>query len=208
MKRAARTAPDIPGQFDAPDIVPARRLAGMVVATLIADGPGIATRSVASLDIDFEGAAGDRHRGLTRAAGSREPWHPRGTVMRNERQLSIVSPDELDEIAAALAIPDLGPEWLGANLLFAGVPRLSWLPPRTRLFFAGGAVLAVEGQNAPCRLAGASIAARHPGRTDIPLAFPRVAKRLRGLVAWVERPGAIAVGEPVSVRTPEQWLYA
>ena len=35
--------------------------------------------------------------------------------------------------------------------------------------------------------------------------FPKAAKRLRGLVAWVENP-AIA-GEEISVRVPEQWIY-
>ena len=39
------------------------------------------------------------------------------------------------------------------------------------------------------------------------LLFPKVAKRLRGLVAWVEKPGRIAAGEEVSVRVPEQWIY-
>ena len=37
--------------------------------------------------------------------------------------------------------------------------------------------------------------------------FPKVAKRLRGLVAWVEKPGTITAGEAVSVRVPEQWVY-
>ena len=39
------------------------------------------------------------------------------------------------------------------------------------------------------------------------LLFPKVAKRLRGLVAWVEKPGTIMPGEAVSVRVPEQWVY-
>ena len=39
------------------------------------------------------------------------------------------------------------------------------------------------------------------------LAFVKVAKRLRGLLAWVEKPGRIVPGEAVSVRIPEQWIY-
>jgi hypothetical protein len=39
------------------------------------------------------------------------------------------------------------------------------------------------------------------------LLFPKVAKRLRGLVGWVEKPGMVADGEAVSVRVPEQWIY-
>jgi hypothetical protein len=34
-----------------------------------------------------------------------------------------------------------------------------------------------------------------------------MAKRLRGLVAWVEKPGIIRAGEEISVRVPEQWIY-
>ena len=47
------------------------------------------------------------------------------------------------------------------------------------------------------RHAGAGFAAR----------YPKVAKRLRGLVGWVEKPGVVRVGEEVSVRVPEQWIY-
>jgi hypothetical protein len=39
------------------------------------------------------------------------------------------------------------------------------------------------------------------------LLFPKVAKRLRGILAWVEKPGMIAVGEEVTLRLPEQWIY-
>jgi hypothetical protein len=205
-RRAA--APEIPGLLAAPTVVPGRKLAGVVEATLIADGDDFQTQSVPSLKVDIDGIVGDLHRGVARAAGGREPWYPRGMAMRNERQLTLVAADELAEIALALALPEVRPEWIGANLVIAGIPRLSWLPPRTRLFFAGGATLAVEGQNAPCRHAGAAIAARIPDRADIELLFPKVARRLRGLVAWVEKPGEIAAGQDMTARLPEQWIYA
>lgn len=41
----------------------------------------------------------------------------------------------------------------------------------------------------------------------VSLLFPKVAKRLRGVVAWVEKPGVIEAGEEISVRVPEQWIY-
>jgi hypothetical protein len=81
------------------------------------------------------------------------------------------------------------------------------LPASTRLTFEGGAVIVIEGQNAPCRLSGRSIVAHHPQRPDIELAFTKVARRHRGLVGWVERPGAIKPGATVSARVPEQWIY-
>lgn len=77
------------------------------------------------------------------------------------------------------------------------------------MFFKSGVTLKVDGQNIPCRLAGRSIA-RHAGMADEDagsLLFPKMARRQRGLVAWVEKPGTIAAGEEVSLRLPEQWIY-
>jgi hypothetical protein len=101
------------------------------------------------------------------------------------------------------------PEWIGANLVIDGVPRLSLLPSGTLLFFENGATVKVDAQNGPCRISGKSVA-EHAGMADITagaLAFPKAAKRLRGLVAWVEKPGTVSAGEAVSVRVPEQWIY-
>ena len=55
----------------------------------------------------------------------------------------------------------------------------------------------VDAQNGPCRIAGKSIA-EHAGMPDVTagaLLFPKAAKRLRGLVGWVEKPGTIDGGE-------------
>ncbi len=129
--------------------------------------------------------------------------------MRNERQISIVAGDELAIVASRMGLAQIQPEWLGANLAIEGVPRLSMLPSGTRLFFEGGATLKVDGENRPCRHAGRLVAER-AGMGDIhsgALQFAKVAKRLRGLVAWVEKPGTVASGEAVSIHLPEQWIY-
>ncbi|CAG0995449.1 MAG: MOSC domain-containing protein [Rhizobiaceae bacterium] len=191
------------------DIVPAKKLLATVDAVLTATGADFVTQAVDALDLGFDGILGDFHGGSTRRSGGREPWYPRGTEMRNERQLSIVAADELAAIAAAMGIARVEPEWIGANLVLGGVPRLSMLPAGTMLFFAGGVTLKVDGQNAPCRLAGRSVA-RNSGMEDVDagaLLFPKHGRRLRGLVAWVEKPGRVARGEQVSVRIPEQWIY-
>ena len=155
------------------------------------------------------GVEGDFHAGATRRSGGREPWYPRGTEMRNERQLSLVAADELVIVAERMGIEELRPEWIGANLLIEGVPHLSMLPAGSLLFFKGGVTIKVDAQNKPCRIAGQSIA-EHVGAADqeaTALLFPKMAKRLRGLVAWVEKPGVIRAGEDISVRVPEQWIY-
>jgi len=192
-----------------PEILPVRKLAARIAGVYGAPHDRFQTEAVDALTLDFEGIAGDFHAGYTRRSGGREPWYPRGTEMRNERQLSIVAPDELAEVAARMDIAEVRPEWIGANLLLAGVERLSMLPSGTMLFFKGGVTLKIDAQNGPCRLSGRSIA-EHAGMTDVgsgALMFPKVAKRLRGLVAWVEKPGRVACGEEVSVRVPEQWIY-
>lgn len=194
--------------FDDPQILPVRTMSGRVEAVYAAFGQDdFETANVEALELGFEGVPGDRHRGFEREAGAREPWYPRGTAMRNERQLSLVSPDELAAVAEGMGIDDLSPRWIGANLLISGVPRLSMLPAGTLMFFENGATVKIDGQNAPCRYAGAAIAKRYPDRDGLALAFPKVARRLRGLVGWVEKPGSVRAGEAVKVRIPEQWIY-
>ena len=191
------------------EIRPARKLAARVAGTFIASGPTFETFTTAALDLSLDGIAGDHHHGPTRRSGGREPWYPRGTRMRNERQVSIVAADELAVVARRMGLAEIRPGWIGANLVLDGVPRLSMLPSGTLLFFAGGTTLKVDSQNKPCRIAGRLVAER-AGMTDREagaLAFPKAAQRLRGLVAWVEKPGHIENGEAVSVRVPEQWVY-
>ena len=86
---------------------------------------------------------------------------------------------------------------------------ISMLPAGTMMFFRGGVTLKVDAQNGPCRIAGRSIAehAKMADHEAASLLFPKVAKRLRGVVAWVEKPGVIAAGEEVSLKIPEQWIY-
>ncbi len=191
-------------------IAPARKLAARVTGLYSALRGGFQTAPVAELVLGFDGIAGDYHAGQTRRSGGREPWYSRGTEIRNERQLSIVSADELSVIASRMDLAELKPEWIGANLVIDGIPHLSMLPAGTMLFFANGVTLKIDGQNHPCRLAGRSVAdnAGMADREAGSLLFPKAAKRLRGLVGWVEKPGTVATGEEISVRVPEQWIYA
>jgi len=191
------------------DIEPGRKLAAKAVALYGAPLDHFETRAVEELRLGFDGVEGDFHAGATRRSGGREPWYPRGTEMRNERQLSLVAADELAIIAERMGLEEIRPEWIGANLLIEGVPHLSMLPAGSLLFFKGGVTIKVDAQNKPCRISGQSIA-EHVGAADqeaTALLFPKMAKRLRGLVAWVEKPGVIRAGEDISVRVPEQWIY-
>ena len=85
------------------------------------------------VEVDFSGFVGEAHSGLTRKSCSRvRAQYPRGTEIRNVRQISILSAEELAEIAVLMGIPILKPEWIGANLILAGIPHLTMLPPSTR----------------------------------------------------------------------------
>jgi len=191
------------------EIIPARKLTARVAGLYAALKGAFQTEPVAELALGFDGIAGDVHSGATRRSGGREPWYPRGTEMRNERQLTLVAADELAEVAGRMGLAEVRPTWIGANIVIEGVAKLSMLPAGTLLFFKGGATLKIDGQNHPCRLAGRSVAER-AGMDDIEagaLAFAREAKRLRGLTAWVEKPGRIVMDEEISARVPEQWIY-
>ncbi|QKV18384.1 MOSC domain-containing protein [Oricola thermophila] len=192
-----------------PEIVPSRKLAATVDGLFMAGGADFVTSPVSELPLTLEGIPGDIHRGVTRRSGGREPWYPRGTEIRNERQVTVLSRDDLAQTAAEMGIDRIEPEWIGGNVTLSGIPMLSMLPASTLLFFEGGATLKIDFQNGPCKISGASVA-RHVGRPDdagLALAFVQAARRRRGLVAWVEKPGTIVMGEGVRVQLPEQWIY-
>ncbi len=175
-----------------------------IIAVFSTPAPGhFLTRPVAELGVDLEGIPGDRHYGFTRTAGAREKWYEAGSIMRSGRQISIVSVEELAKIAAAMDVPQIKPEWIGANILIQGIPDFSNIPWGARLFCGAKAALVNEGDNAPCRFAGREVAAHYPGREGMDLLFVKAAKNLRGIVASVEQPGSIAPG-PVRLKIPAQ----
>ncbi|PZR05587.1 MAG: MOSC domain-containing protein [Archangium gephyra] len=175
-------------------------MAGMVVVGLgIADVPGsFETRAIEQAVLSFAGLEGDRHAGLTMKAGPRQKYLPKGAEVRNSRQLSIVSVEELAEIAASLGVKRVRASSLGANLLISGAPQLTKIAPGTRLVFPSGAVLVIDGENEPCVKSGRAIAlaAEQP---ELAARFVKAAWHRRGLVAWVERPGLLRVGDPVTL---------
>lgn len=175
---------------------------GQVEAVLIKAKGEAASKSQASVTVEWDGFVGDKHFGPTKKAGSSQKPYPKGTIVRNTRQVSIVSVEELGEIAGDLEIPGIEAEWLSANLLFSGIKDLTQIPPGSRLHFENGVGLVVEGANPPCTSAGGLIQENYPDKGGITSAFPKKAIGKRGLVAWVERPGSISKGEKVVVQGP------
>ena len=154
----------------------------------------------------FSGIAGDCHGGLTRKSDSRMlKQFKRGTPVKNVRQASILSVEELADIARAMEVPAVQPEWVGANLVTSGIPDLTLLPPSSRLQFSSGATLVIDMENIPCRYPAAIIEKHHPEHTR---GFVAAATRKRGLVAWVESEGVVSTGDAITVWIPPQRIYA
>jgi MOSC domain-containing protein YiiM len=163
------------------------------------DKQSLLTREQAEVQVSFAGFEGDRHAGLTMLSGGRTQFYPRGTEIRNIRQVSIISEEELAEVAAGMDLPGLKPEWIGANLLLSGIPKLTSLLPMTRLFFSNGVVLMSGGENSPCKIAGGMIQQMVPEKPGLSALFCSAGLHRRGITAWVERPGIIREGEEISL---------
>jgi hypothetical protein len=166
---------------------------------------------LSEMPLSFAGFAGEAHAGLTRPSDSRVlAQYPRGTEIRNTRQLSILSAEDLAAIAAALGLPSdgLDPSLLGASMVLRGIPDFSRIPPSARLQDeASGTTVTVDMENRPCQLPAKPIEARHPG---LGARFKAAAAGRRGVTAWVEREGTIALGAVLRLHIPDQppWPHA
>jgi len=159
-----------------------------------------------AMELTFAGIAGSVHGGVTRASCSRvTAQHPRGTPIGNERQVSVLADEELAQIAARMGLEALDPARLGASIVIEGLPDLSHLPPSSRLQAPSGATLVVDMQNRPCVLPARSIETVHPGYGK---AFKTAANGRRGVTAWVQREGRIAVGDRLTLHVPDQRAWA
>lgn len=154
----------------------------------------------------YAGFEGDCHGGLTRPSCVRvRQQYGIGTEIRNVRQISILSAEELAQVAHTMEIPEVRPEWVGANILVEGIPDFTQVPPSTRLIFEGGASLVVDMENGPCKYPGEVIEGYHPGHGD---RFSKAALSRRGVTAWVEREGEIREGDAIEVHIPPQRIWA
>ena len=163
------------------------------------------------MKLGFNGFDQDCHGGLTRLSCSRVlALHPKGTEIRNTRQLSILCAHELKAIQQTLGLERLDPAWLGASIVLKGLPDLSHLPPSSRLQSPDGCTLVVDMQNHPCRFPAITIVDKlGPQSEHFIRAFKDAAKERRGLTAWVERGGTLSLGQRVRLFKPSQrpWEY-
>jgi len=155
-----------------------------------------------TVEATFFGFLGESHSGLTRPSCARSlTLYPRETEIRNTRQISIISQEELDIIADSMGLDTLDPTWLGASMVVKGIPDFTLIPPSSRLQFSSGTTLTVDLESRPCILPAPVIEHHRPGFGKL---FKPAAKNLRGVTAWVEREGPIAIGDSIILYIPEQ----
>ncbi|MGL5009944.1 MAG: MOSC domain-containing protein [Paracoccaceae bacterium] len=166
----------------------------------------LASHPVEEMFAHLDGVEGEVHGGATRPSCSRVlALYPRDTVIRNTRQFSVVSAEELAEIAGRMGIERLDPSLVGASLVIEGIPDFTHLPPGSRLQAESGATLVVDMENRPCQLPAKGIEERHPG---FGAKFKPAASGRRGVTAWVEREGVLRVGQAVRLFVPDQRPWA
>ncbi len=182
-----------------------QKIEGKVEALFITPKGENISRKIEGGIFTNEGMIGDRHFGVMMLSNSRTPEFPRGTVIRNRRQVSLVSQEELLAIARELEVEEIKPEWLAANLLISGIDHFSLLPIGARLFFDGGLVLFNDGKNLPCKIPAKIIQNQYEHVADIQQKFISTSIHRRGLVAWVEHPSQLAAGVTCTVELPPVW---
>ncbi|CAD0184855.1 Putative metal-sulfur cluster biosynthesis proteins YuaD [Ruegeria sp. THAF57] len=169
-------------------------------------GQSIRASGVREMSLGFAGAAGERHEGVNRSSCVRmKNLYPQGTEIRNVRQLSVLSEDEMQATAAEMGLDALDPSYLGVSILLRGIPDFTHVPPSSRLQGPDGVTITVDMENRPCVIPGREVEADLPGHGA---AFKPAAKGRRGVTAWVERPGVLKLGDRLKLFVPDQRAWA
>jgi hypothetical protein len=166
----------------------------------------LASVPVETLAATFAGPEREAHGGETRPSCSRVlHLHPRNTPIRNVRQFSILSAEDLHQIARNMGVEKLEPQWLGMTMLVEGLPNFTHLPPSSRLQGSDGVTLVIDMENRPCQLPARVIEDHLPGYGA---KFKSAAKGLRGVTAWVEREGVLSLGDELRLAIPDQPVWS
>ncbi|MGB7319160.1 MAG: sulfurase [Planktotalea sp.] len=190
-----------------PALKPTDYYATVVWLGSVADsGADLTSRALDEMPLSFAGYEGEFHAGLTRPSCSRViQQYPRYTDIKNARQLSIVSQEELEQIAANMGVDTLTPDLIGASVMLNGIPDWSHVPPASRLVADGGPGLVIDMENRPCHLPAPFIDAQNPG---LGKNFKASAKGRRGVTASVEQIGTLKVGMRLRLHIPDQPIWS
>ena len=171
------------------------------------DAEGVRSAAVGgSVHASYEGVEGEVHAGLTRPSCVRTVTQfPEGTEIRNVRQFSILSAEEMAATAEAMGLDALNPEWVGASMVIEGIDDFTHVPPSSRLMNAAGTSLVIDMHNRPCHYPGMEVEKDKPGYGK---AYRNSAKGRRGVTAWVEREGPLNVGDELTLHVPDQRIWS
>jgi MOSC domain-containing protein len=186
-----------------PALKPTEFIAKITFLGAVADREAqLASNGLSEINATFAGFSGEAHGGFTRLSCSRvQSQYELGTEIRNTRQFSVVSAEELAAIAAEMGLSKVDPRWLGASIVLDGIDDFSHVPPSSRLQFPSGATLVVDMENRPCVLPAKEIDKDYAGFGRL---FKPAAEGRRGVTTWVEREGIIRVGDTVRLHIPDQ----
>ncbi len=163
---------------------------------------GIRAEPRDALFATYAGFEDDVHAGLTRPSCVRmTETYPKGTEIRNVRQLSILSAEEMAQTAAAMGLETLDPMYLGASMVVEGIPDFTHIPPNARLQAASGATITIDMENRPCVLPGREI---EQDNTGFGAKFKAAAQDRRGVTGWIEREGPLKIGDSLRLFIPDQ----
>lgn len=191
-----------------PALIPTKYTCEIVYLGIVPDREvALASNPQTEVFAGFAGVAGECHGGLTRPACSRvASQYSRGTDIRNVRQFSIISAEEMAVVAATIGIDHVLPEWMGASIMVRGLPDFTFIPPSSRLQTESGTTLVVDMENRPCMFPGKEeLEPRHPGKGKL---LKTAANGKRGITAWVEREGVLRVGDRFTLHIPDQRAWA
>ncbi len=173
---------------------------------MVPNGESIRAEERDALELGFHGISGERHEGENRPSCVRvKNLYERDTEIRNVRQLTILSEEELALIAADMGMDKVDPIHLGASVVVRGIPDFTFVPPSSRLQGPDGVTLTVDMENRPCVLPAREIEQDHAGYGP---KFKPAATHRRGITAWVERPGALKRGDRLRLFVPDQRAWA
>ena len=155
----------------------------------------------------FGGFEGEAHSGITRPSCVRvTSQHPKGTTINNVRQLSVMSAEEIVQIASKMGLSDIDPTLLGVSMIIEGIADFTHVPPSSRLQCeANGTTISIDMLNRPCVLPGRETEMEHEG---FGAKFKPAAVGMRGVTASVEREGLLRVGDIMRLHIPDQRAWS
>ena len=162
------------------------------------------------LTLTWDGIKQDKHASRTVVAATQDALAnavTKGSEILNLRQISLISQEELNEIALKMNVNEIPLNFMRANIVTSGFKHLTQLPFGTQIHFEFGAVLLLTGENHPCGVTGKRIQESLLEEKNIIASFVKEGEHKRGVTAIVLRPGLIYAGQEARVRIPVNKYY-